>query len=111
MPTSTSSVQALENVGAFCRWGIVTNTRVAALVFGFAHGFGMSSKLRALSLSPNGLIGNMIAYNIGVELGQIFAFTFILLALQVWRRTASPQRGAYAANVLIMTAGFAAQVR
>ena len=75
MPTSTSSVQALENVGAFRRWGIVTNTRVAALVFGFAHGFGMSSKLRALSLSPNGLIGNMIAYNIGVELGQIFALT------------------------------------
>ena len=33
--------------------------------------------------------------------------TFILLAFQLWRRSASFQRHAYFTNVLIMIAGFA----
>jgi hypothetical protein len=98
--------KALENIGAYRRWGISINTRAAVLVFGFAHGFGLSTKLQDLALSRDGLIGNMIAFNIGVELGQIVALTFILLAFQLWRRNTSFQRGAYVANVLIMTAGF-----
>jgi HupE / UreJ protein len=99
--------KALENIGAFRRWGIAINTRAAVLVFGFAHGFGLSTKLQDLALSRDGLVGNMIAFNIGVELGQVVALTFILLAFQLWRRSSSFQRGAYHANVLIMTAGFA----
>lgn len=99
--------KALENIGAFRRWGIAINTRLAVLVFGFAHGFGLSTKLQELALSSDGLVGNMIAFNIGVELGQIVALTFILLAFQLWRRGTSFQRGAYLANVLIMAAGFA----
>jgi hypothetical protein len=98
--------KALENIGAFRRWGIAINTRAAVLLFGFAHGFGLSTKLQELALSPDGLVGNMIAFNIGVELGQIVALTFILLAFQLWRRSMTFQRGAYLANVLIMTAGF-----
>ncbi len=98
--------KALENIGAFRHWGLVIDTRAAVLVFGFAHGFGLSTKLQDLALSADGLVGNMIAFNIGVELGQIVALTFILLAFQLWRRSASFTRGAYAANVLIMTAGF-----
>jgi len=98
--------KALENIGAFRRWGIAINTRAAVLTFGFAHGFGLSTKLQELALSRDGLVGNMIAFNIGVELGQVVALTFILLAFQLWRRSTSFQRGAYLANVLIMTAGF-----
>lgn len=99
--------KALENIGAFRHWGIVINTRAAVVVFGFAHGFGLATKLQDLSLSRDGLFGNMIAFNIGVELGQVVALTFILLAFQLWRRSRSFQRDAYLANVLIMTAGFA----
>ncbi len=99
--------KALENIGAFKRWGMAINPRAAVLVFGFAHGFGLSTKLQDLALSRDGLIGNMIAFNIGVELGQIVALTFILLAFQLWRRSASFQRNAYFTNVLIMIAGFA----
>jgi hypothetical protein len=99
--------KALENIGAYRRWGMAINTRAAVLVFGFAHGFGLSTKLQDLALSRDGLIGNMIAFNIGVEMGQIVALTFILLAFQLWRRNSSFHRGAYVANVMIMTAGFA----
>lgn len=99
--------KALENIGAFRRWGIAINTRLAVVLFGLAHGFGLSTKLQELALSRDGLVGNMLAFNLGVELGQIVALTFILLAFGVWRRTASFRRDAYLANVLIMTAGFA----
>jgi hypothetical protein len=98
--------KALENIGALRRWGVVIDTRLAVLVFGFAHGFGLSTKLQDLALSRDGLVGNMISFNVGVELGQIVALTFILLAFQLWRRSGSFQRTAYATNVLIMTAGF-----
>jgi hypothetical protein len=98
--------KALENIGALRRWGMAIDTRLAVLVFGFAHGFGLSTKLQDLALSEDGLVGNMIAFNVGVELGQIFALTFILLAFQLWRRSGTFQRASYMTNVVIMTAGF-----
>src|SRR5687767_7831576 len=62
--------KAFENIGGFARLGIKFDTRAAVLLFGFAHGFGLSTKLQDLSLSQDGLLPNMIAFNIGVELGQ-----------------------------------------
>ena len=76
------------------------------LLFGLAHGFGLSTKLQELSLSREGLTGNIVAFNIGVECGQFAALALILIALQLWRRSPSFNRYAYLTNVLIMTAGF-----
>lgn len=98
--------KAFENIGGFRRLGIRIDTRAAVLLFGFAHGFGLSTKLQDLALSKDGLVANMIGFNIGVELGQFAALALILIAFNLWRTTASFQRGAYAANVAIMTAGF-----
>jgi hypothetical protein len=98
--------KALENIGAFKRMGIHIDSRAAVLAFGLAHGFGLSTKLQDLKLSSDGLVGNIVAFNVGVELGQFAALAVILLAFQLWRRSASFERGAYLANVLIMTAGF-----
>jgi len=99
--------KAFENIGGFKRLGIAIDTRAAVLLFGFAHGFGLSTKLQDLTLSADGLVPNMIAFNIGVELGQFAALALILIAFNVWRRSGTFARGAYAANVLIMAAGFA----
>ena len=98
--------KALENIGAFRRMGLDIDPRAAVLLFGLAHGFGLSTKLQELSLSSNGLVGNIIAFNLGVELGQFAALALILLAFRLWRQSGTFVRGAYAANVLIMTAGF-----
>lgn len=98
--------KALENVGAFKRMGINIDSRFAVLAFGLAHGFGLSTKLQDLNLSPDGLVGNILAFNVGVELGQFAALAVILIAFQLWRRTESFYRGAYVANVALMTAGF-----
>ncbi|MEO6187066.1 MAG: HupE/UreJ family protein [Steroidobacteraceae bacterium] len=98
--------KALENIGGFRRMGIHINPRAAVLLFGLAHGFGLSTKLQDLALSRDGLLGNIIAFNVGVELGQVVALTLMLLAFQLWRRSGTFVRGAYAANALIMAAGF-----
>ena len=99
--------KAFENIGGFARLGIRFDTRVAVLLFGFAHGFGLSTKLQDLQLSQDGLLPNMIAFNIGVELGQFAALAIILIAFNIWRRSSTFVRSAYAANVAVMAAGFA----
>lgn len=99
--------KALDNLGAFQRWfGFQPNTKAAVLVFGFFHGFGLATKLQEFAMSPDGLITNLIAFNIGVEIGQLVALGAILIAMGYWRRTASFGRYAFAANVALMTAGF-----
>lgn len=99
--------KAFENIGGFARLGIKFDTRAAVLLFGFAHGFGLSTKLQDLQLSQEGLIANMIAFNLGVELGQFAALALILIAFNIWRRSATFVRAAYATNVAVMAAGFA----
>jgi hypothetical protein len=99
--------KALDNLGAYQRWfGFQPNTKVATLVFGFFHGFGLSTKIIEYEISPNGLIPNLLAFNVGVEIGQLLALGAILIAMGFWRRTNGFLRHAYTANVAMMCAGF-----
>jgi len=99
--------KALDNLGAFQRWfGFQPNTKVATLVFGFFHGFGLATKIIEFEIAQDGLIPNLLAFNIGVEIGQLLALGAILIVMGFWRRTSSFMRHAFAANTLLMTAGF-----
>ncbi len=99
--------KALDNLGAFRRWlGFQPNTKAAVLIFGFFHGFGLATKLQDFSLSPDGLVPNMLAFNVGVELGQLLALAGILIVMGFWRRSAAFSRQAFTANTVLMTAGF-----
>jgi hypothetical protein len=99
--------KALDNVGAFQRWfGFQPNTKAATLVFGLFHGFGLATKVQDYEISPDGLIANMVGFNIGVEIGQLLALGTILIAMGFWRRTDSFMRHAYTANVAMMCCGF-----
>jgi hypothetical protein len=99
--------KALDNLGAYQRWlGFQPNTKVATLVFGLFHGFGLSTKILEYQISPDGLLPNLLAFNVGVEIGQLLALSVILIAMGYWRRTASFLRHAYSANVVMMSAGF-----
>lgn len=99
--------KALDNMGAFQRWlGFQPNTKVATLLFGFFHGFGLSTKIIEYNISSDGLVPNLLAFNVGVEIGQLMALGAILIVMGYWRRTRSFWRHAYSANVIMMTAGF-----
>ena len=82
------------------------NTKAAVLIFGFFHGFGLATKLQDFQLSADGLVPNILAFNVGVELGQLLALTAILIMMGFWRRSSLFPRQAFAANTLLMTAGF-----
>lgn len=99
--------KALDNIGAFQRWlGFQPDTKAATLLFGFCHGFGLSSKIIEYDISRDGLVPNLLAFNVGVEVGQLLALSVILIAMGYWRRTQSFWRHAYSANVAMMSAGF-----
>ena len=99
--------KALDNLGAFERWfGFKPDARAAVLAFGLAHGFGLATKLQEFSLSPNGLVANIIAFNVGVEFGQLLALGCMLIAMAYLRRSQAFERNAVVANTAIMTAGF-----
>tara|TARA_R100000687_G_scaffold80446_1_gene75792 strand:+ start:1274 stop:1933 length:660 start_codon:yes stop_codon:yes gene_type:complete len=99
--------KALDNMGAFQRWfGFQPSTKAATLVFGLFHGLGLATKILEYDISPDGLLINLFSFNIGVEIGQILALAAILIAMTYWRKSKSFMRHAYAANTVLMTAGF-----
>ncbi len=98
--------KAFENLGGFRKLGVQPNTKAAVLFFGFFHGLGLATKLQDLALSQDGLVVNMVSFNVGVELGQLLALGLMLLAFNLWRRSGAFFRYAFAGNVVLMTAGF-----
>lgn len=99
--------KALDNMGAYQRWlGFQPNTKAATLIFGLFHGFGLATKLQDYQIAPDGLLTNLLAFNAGVEIGQLLALAVILIAISYWRRSDSFWRHAYTTNVVMMTAGF-----
>ena len=99
--------KAFDNLGGFkTLFGVQPDNRAVVFGFGLVHGFGLATKLQALRLNPNGLVVNLVSFNMGVEIGQIIALSVILLAMAVWRRTRWFNGAAAGANVLLMVAGF-----
>jgi hypothetical protein len=98
--------KAFENMGGFDRLGFRPNTRAAVMVFGLFHGFGLATKLQEFTISSNGLVTNIVSFNIGVEIGQMLALTAVLIAISFWRRHPGFLRHSFATNTMIMTAGF-----
>jgi hypothetical protein len=99
--------KAFDNVDGFKRFfGFQPDTRGAVLIFGLFHGFGLATKLQEFSLPQTGLVANIVSFNVGVEIGQMLALTFVLLALTYWRRHAAFMRHAFATNTILMSCGF-----
>jgi hypothetical protein len=94
-------------MGGFQRcFGFQPNTRIAVLVFGLFHGLGLATKLQEFALSSNGLVTNIVSFNIGVEIGQMLALAAVLIGLSYWRTRPGYLQHAYVTNAVLMTAGF-----
>ena len=99
--------KGFENLGGFkAVLGWQPDTRAAVLIFGLFHGFGLATKLQDFALSKNGLVANIVSFNVGVEIGQMLALTAVLIALTYWRARRGYLQHAYTTNALLMTAGF-----
>ena len=99
--------KGFENLGGFTYFlGRQPDTRAAVLIFGLFHGFGLATKLQELALTREGLVANIVSFNIGVEIGQALALTFVLIGLTWWRTRSGYLRHAFLTNALLMTGGF-----
>jgi hypothetical protein len=99
--------KALDNLGAYRRWfGVQPNTKAATLIFGFFHGTGLATKILDYDIASEGLLPNLLAFNVGVEIGQILALAVILIVMGYWRKSSAFYRQAYTANVVMMSMGF-----
>ena len=98
--------KAFENMDGFRKvFGFQPDTRAAVLIFGLFHGFGLATKLQDFELAPQGLVANIVSFNVGVELGQGLALTFILIALTFWRTRSGFFHHAFATNAIVMACG------
>ena len=99
--------KGFDNLGGFKRLlGFQPNTKIAVLVFGLFHGFGLATKLQEFEFAKEGLLANLIAFNVGVELGQFLALTFVVIILGFWRRHKSYLHFSATSNTLLMSGGF-----
>lgn len=98
--------KGFDNLGGFKRcFNWQPNTQWAVLIFGLFHGFGLATKLQEFQLPADGLLTNLVAFNIGVELGQFAALALILIVINAWRNWPSFQRFSTLTNTALMSAG------
>ena len=100
--------KALDNLGLFKKWfGYQPDTKAATLIFGLIHGTGLATKILEYQISEDGLLPNLLAFNVGVEIGQILALCVILILMGYLRRSDNFPKYAIGANVLMILLGLA----
>lgn len=99
--------KAFDNMQGLKRFfGFQPNTKLAVLIFGLFHGFGLATKLQEFALSQEGLVKNIVSFNVGVEIGQCLALTAVLIGLSIWRTRPGFLQHAFLTNTLLMVGGF-----
>lgn len=103
----TVCYKAFDNLEGFKKYLNVNAPNLLWMVFAFGliHGFGLSTRLQQLPLPEEGLVGKILAFNLGVELGQIAALSVMLILLTGWRQTASFEKFSRAANFALILVG------
>jgi len=103
----TVCYKAFENLDGFRRYLNTDAPSLLWMVFGFGliHGFGLSTRLQQLPLGDDGLVLKILAFNVGVEVGQVIALSVMVLLLAGWRRRTSFAAFSRAANVGLMAVG------
>ena len=98
--------KALDNLGAYQKWfGFQPNTKAATLIFGLFHGTGLASKILEYQIAEDGLLANLLSFNVGVELGQLLALFVILIVMGYWRHSTNFMRQATYANLVMAALG------
>ncbi|MDF8333736.1 HupE/UreJ family protein [Novosphingobium cyanobacteriorum] len=99
--------KGIDNLGGFERIGLRLSPRAAILVFGLFHGLGLATKLNDLAMPANGLVTNLIAFNIGIETGQVLVLAPIVALLSACRSARGFARVAQIASGALVACGLA----
>ena len=89
---------AAENIlgrGARRRW-------LVAGGFGLVHGLGFYTVLREISSSAGNVVTTLLAFNLGVEAGQLFVVVLLYGPLEWWARQAWYRSSARAGSAMIL---------
>ncbi len=99
--------KGFDNLGGFKQFfGKQPNTKIAVLIFGLFHGFGLATKLQEFEFDQEGLFVNLLGFNLGVEIGQFLALGLVLLLIGIWRRYDNYIKFSKLTNTFLMAAGF-----
>ncbi len=81
--------KGFDNNGYFKSYLDVKSPHLLGMVlaFGLVHGFGLSTRLQTLPLGDDkgAIFGRIVAFNVGVEVGQIAALLVMIFVLRAWR--------------------------
>lgn len=99
--------KGFDNLKGFDKlFGDSPDERSAVFIFGLFHGLGLATKLQDLGLAEDGLLPNLISFNLGVELGQLAALVLIVFALRLLPARVENARFGSIVNIGLIIAGF-----
>lgn len=98
---------AFVNLDGFKRLLHIKAPSLLAMItgLGLIHGLGLSTRLQQLPLNRDDLLMNIISFNVGIELGQMFALALMLMFLASWRRMPSFKPFSALSNYVLIGAG------
>lgn len=94
-------------IGRPRKWGWFAG---AVLGFGLVHGLGLSTRLQDLGLPENGLLWRVVAFNVGVEIGQLIGIVIMVVLGRVFARLVTWDKAPKVANGGLVVAGIVAAV-
>lgn len=98
---------AFANLKGFEKYLNVKAPNMMFMIFslGLIHGLGLSTRLQQLPLSEDGLLMNIISFNVGIELGQISALAVMLILIAAFRKSHAFKSFSKASNSFLIIAG------
>jgi hydrogenase/urease accessory protein HupE len=80
------SVGVVGTIGVFGRPRRFHWFGLLVVAFGLVHGLGLATRIQALEVTDDGLVSRLMAFNVGVELGQFTAVYLLYLFGEVVTR-------------------------
>lgn len=100
--------KGFDNLDGFkTLFGESPDEHAAVFIFGLFHGLGLATKLQDLGLAEDGLLTNLISFNVGVELGQLAALIVIVMILRLMPPKTAHSYIGTGVNIGLVVAGFA----
>lgn len=99
--------KGFDNLDGFRRWIGIDPPNLLGIVFAFGliHGFGLATRLQGVGLPDDGLMPRLLAFNAGVEIGQVAALAVMTALLAVMRRSRTFAPFTVIANGFLIVAG------